>query len=86
MKEQTPICQSCAMHMAEPADFGTEENGGASEDYCVHCWQQGKFVYDNTFEQAVEANIPWWRDGCQNDDQARAKIMEVFPTLKRWKK
>ncbi|MCL2212666.1 MAG: zinc ribbon domain-containing protein [Oscillospiraceae bacterium] len=86
MTTETSICQSCAMPMVEPKDFGTQADGGLSEDYCVHCWQGGRFTGDSTLEQAVEANIPWWRDGCKNDDEARAKIMEVFPNLKRWKK
>lgn len=77
-------CQSCFMPLVKPEDFGTETGGGKSTDYCCHCYADGKFSDESTLAEAVEANIPWWRDGCANDDEARARIMEVFPKLKRW--
>ena len=86
MSTQTPICQSCAMEMASPEDFGTQADGEQNTDYCCHCWQNGDFTSQYTLDQAVEANIPWWRDGCKDDNQARERIMEVFPNLKRWKR
>jgi len=74
------------MEMNEAKDFGTEANGSASGDYCCHCYQKGDFTAKQTFDEAVEANIPWWKeDGDKSNDEARARIMEIFPTLKRWK-
>ena len=36
--------------------------------------------------EAVEFNIQFWRaDGDSSDDEAKTRIMEVFPTLKKWK-
>lgn len=84
---QNPVCQSCAMPMDAPEKFGQEADGSKNQDYCCHCWKKGKFAYKSTLEQAVENNIPWWRqEGDANDDAARARIMEVFPKLKRWAK
>jgi len=81
------FCQSCYMPMDKPEDFGTESNGSASADYCCHCYAKGDFTSKETFEEAVESNIRFWReDGDEGDDQARARIMEVFPKLKRWAK
>jgi hypothetical protein len=39
----------------------------------------------------VEGNIQFWREdgeseNAEDDAKARARIMEVFPTLKRWAK
>jgi AraC family transcriptional regulator len=81
---QAPLCQSCAMPMDAPEKFGTEADGSQNADYCCHCWKKGKFAYTSTLAQAVESNIPWWKEDGESDDDARAKIMEVFPTLKRW--
>jgi len=78
------FCQSCYMPMSKPEDFGTESGGDPSGDYCCHCYADGGFKYEMTFEEAVEANIPFWRDGCENDDRARELILEIFPKLKRW--
>jgi AraC family transcriptional regulator len=74
------------MELNEAKDFGTEKGGNPSADYCCHCYQNGGFTDKQTFEEAVENNIPWWKeDGDKSDDDARKRIMEVFPTLKRWK-
>jgi len=84
--KDTNRCQSCYMEMKEPKDFGTEANESASADYCCHCYQKGAFTDNQTFEEAVESNIPWWKeDSDKSNDEARARIMDVFPTLKRWK-
>ena len=77
-------CQSCYMPMDAADKFGTEKDGSKSEDYCVHCYQAGGFTTSQTLEQAVETNIPWWKGEGESDDVARARIMEVFPKLKRW--
>ena len=80
------ICQSCAMPLTKPEDFGTNADSRTNEEYCCHCYQNGDFTWKATFEEAVEGNIQFWReDGDKGDDEARARIMEVFPTLKRWK-
>ena len=84
--ENAIFCQSCYMEMKEAKDFGTETDGGTSADYCCHCYKNGDFKYKQTLEQAVKSNIRFWREeGDKSDDEARARIMEIFPTLKRWK-
>jgi len=64
--------------------MGTETDGNKSEDYCVHCYQSGEFTTSQTLEQAVNANIPFWKGEGESDDVARERIMQVFPKLKRW--
>ena len=84
--ENVKHCQSCYMPMDAAEKFGTETDGNSSQDYCCHCYKAGAFTYESTFEQAVEDNIPWWKEeGDKSDDEARERIRKVFPTLKRWK-
>ena len=72
--------------MKEATDFGTEKDGSASVDYCCHCYKDGDFTWKEIFEEAVESNIRFWKEeGDKSDDEARERIMKVFPTLKRWK-
>ena len=81
------FCQSCYMPMVKPEDFGTEADGSASGDYCCHCYQNGEFAWGTTIEEAVEENIQFWREeGDKSDDEARARILAVFPKLARWAK
>ena len=47
-------CQSCYMPMNKPEDFGKEADGSPSDDYCVHCYQDGDFTWKCTYEEAVE--------------------------------
>lgn len=78
-------CQSCYMEMNAAEKRGTEATGEKSADYCVYCYQKGGFTTPQTFEAAVETNIPWWKVEGESDDIARERIMTVFPKLKRWK-
>jgi len=38
--ENTKICQSCAMPLKNPEEFGTESCGGKNEDYCQYCYEK----------------------------------------------
>ena len=80
-------CQSCFMEMDADDKFGTEADGSKNLDYCCYCYADGDFTTKQTLEEAVEGNIQFWReDGDTSDDQARDRIKEVFPKLKRWMK
>ena len=79
------LCQSCAMPMTKPEKFGTEADGRLNRNYCCYCYADGDFTTKQTLEEAVEGNIQFWREeNDKSDDEARARIMEVFPKLKRW--
>ena len=77
-------CQSCYMPMDTAEKFGSETDGSKNEDYCCYCWKDSQFTTPQTLAEAVEGNIPWWKGEGESDDVARARIMEVFPKLKRW--
>lgn len=78
-------CQSCYMPMTKPEEFGTETDGRPSNDYCCYCYADGDFTTKQNLEEAVEGNIQFWREkNDKSDDEARARIWEVFPKLKRW--
>lgn len=55
MKE-SKYCQSCAMPLSKKANnYGTEENGKQSLQYCNFCYSNGKFIEPNiTYEQMIE--------------------------------
>jgi len=84
--QQTLFCQSCAMPMQKPEDFGTDARGNRSQEYCRYCYQDGKFTApDATVEQMIEKCTEIMRQM----DLPEAQIEEVktlIPTLKRWRK
>ena len=56
-------------------------------DYCKYCFPNGNFGKDETMEEMIESCIPFWvGDGeCKTPEEARERMRELFPTLKRWK-
>ncbi|MFA5794075.1 MAG: zinc ribbon domain-containing protein [Candidatus Brocadiia bacterium] len=83
-----PVCQSCAMPMARPEDFGTNTDKTPCQDYCNLCYQNGAFMGpDMTCDQMIDLctgvlckkmNMP--------EPQARDMMKNCIPKLKRWQK
>ena len=83
------FCQSCAMPLTKPEEFGTEAGGLPSEDYCVHCRKDGKFeMPDCTMEQMIDFCVPYCAEMgvYPSAEAAKAAMLEFFPQLKRWAK
>ncbi len=81
------ICQSCGMTMSNEKMFGKNKDGSNSNDYCCYCFQNGKFGKDETMEEMIESCIPFRiGEDCSDAETARKKMMEYFPSLKRWSK
>jgi hypothetical protein len=80
------FCQSCAMPMQKPEDFGTNANGSQNQDYCRYCYQNGQFTTpDITMEQMIEKCAGIMKQ--MNIPQAQIEQTKTFiPMLKRWKK
>ena len=52
------ICQSCGMPLQKDEDFGTNASGSKSEEYCFHCFQNGKFLDEGiTLPQKINKNV-----------------------------
>jgi len=85
--ENMKECQSCAMPLNKAEDFGTEKGGGASEDYCCHCYKGGDFTWQAaSLDEAVEGNLEFWaKEDGESDDALRRRVREEFSKLKRWK-
>ena len=80
------ICQSCGMPMAE-APYGTEADGSHNEPYCCYYYKDGAFVQEYTLEEMVDFCAPFEVEGGRSKtlEEAKAMLMEYFPTLGRWK-
>lgn len=80
------VCQSCGMFMSSN-DYGKNADGSVNTEYCKYCFPNGKFGKDETMEEMIESCIPFWLndDDCKTEEDARNKMMNIFPKLKRWK-
>jgi hypothetical protein len=85
-KPQGLFCQSCAMPMQKPGDFGTNADGSKNQEYCQYCYQKGKFTEPNiTMEQMIEKCTGIMKQMQVTKDQIE-KTRLFIPTLKRWRK
>ncbi|MCL2545129.1 MAG: zinc ribbon domain-containing protein [Clostridia bacterium] len=88
MESTMVFCQSCAMPLEKPEDYGTERDNSKSADYCQYCYAKGAFTSEETMEGMIEACIPFTLEAkvFPTAEAARAAMMEQFPKLKRWAK
>lgn len=79
-------CQSCGMPLYEPADQGTEADGGLSQEYCIHCYENGAFTYEIDMDGMIERCAPFIVESVgMTYDEAVSLGGAVLPNLKRWK-
>ena len=82
-----PFCQSCGMPLSKPEDFGTEATGVRGNDYCAHCYANGKFLQPDAtltgmIAKCVDIVV---QQGIMPEAQAEPLMKEMLPNLKRWR-
>jgi len=84
---QGPMCQSYGMPLAKDTDFGTNADGRKSEEYCFHCFKDGKFLDEGiTLQEKIEKNVRFGVQMGMKEDVARNMCEKVLPKLERWRK
>ncbi len=86
--DRMKFCQSCGMPLGPGVELGTESDGSPSQDYCGYCYKQGQFVGEMTMEEMIDFCAPMMAqaDPSMTQEQAKARMHQFFPMLKRWKK
>ena len=80
-----PICQSCAMPMNRPDDFGTDGTGHRVDDFCWYCYQSGAYTNPGiTLEGMIDICADILVQRGMAEVEARAMLSDVLPGLKRW--
>ena len=84
-KDERKICQSCAMPLKRPEDFGTDAGGKRNGQYCRHCFVSGRFTDPSLTLEMMIRKLVGMAD-MMNMTPAQADVMarEVIPKLKRW--
>ena len=82
-----PFCQSCAMPLGKPEDFGTDQAGYRINDFCRHCFVDGAFTEPGITMQAMleKCVSVMAQEGIMAAPQARSLMIDVLPRLKRWR-
>jgi hypothetical protein len=75
------------MPLQKEEDFGTNADGSKSEEYCFHCFQNGKFLDEGiTLQEKIDKNVKFAVQMGMSEYEARKMASNVLPKLKRWKK
>jgi hypothetical protein len=81
------LCQSCAMPMQKPEDFGINVDGSKNKEYCFHCFRNGKFLDEGiTLQEKINKNVGFAVRMGWSEQEARKMASTILPGLKRWKK
>ena len=91
MEQEMKFCQSCGMPL-NAENLGTNTDGSRNEDYCMYCYQNGKFTNDCTMDEMIEFCAQFVDEVNKNMPKPMTKeeykdmMRQYFPMLKRWKK
>ncbi len=78
------ICQCCGMPL-EDSIIGKDKDGTPNEDYCQWCYADGTYTYSD-MDDLIEVCIPNMVGEGFTEEQARAYMKQMLPTLDYWKR
>ena len=80
------------MPMTDESVFGTNKDGSKNSEYCIYCYQDGKFTQDYTMDEMIEHCAQFIKDVNRGLPQPISReeyigqMKMYFPNLKRWHK
>lgn len=78
------ICQCCGMPL-EDEIISHDSDGFMNEDYCKWCYADGTYTYNN-MDELVDICVKHMTNESFTEEQARAYMKELLPTLDYWKR
>lgn len=71
----------------KPGDFGTDADGGMSEEYCKFCFRDGRFTEPGiTMQEMIEKVAGFMVTLEKMPEKGAKRLAKSFvPELKRWK-
>ncbi|MBQ1820839.1 MAG: helix-turn-helix domain-containing protein [Clostridia bacterium] len=81
---QKLICQCCGMPL-EDEIIGRNADGSLNEEYCKWCYADGTYTYSD-MDDLIDVCVTHMVDENFTEEQARAYMKQVLPTLDYWKR
>ena len=81
---QKLVCQCCGMPL-EDEIIGRNKDGSLNEHYCKWCYADGTYTYSD-MDSLIDVCVPHMTKEGFSEDQARAYMKQMLPTLDYWKK
>ena len=81
---QKLVCQCCGMPL-EDALISRNQDGTLNESYCKWCYADGTYTYSD-MDDLIEVCVKHMANEEFSEEQARAYMKQVLPTLDYWKR
>ncbi|MBQ9552479.1 MAG: helix-turn-helix domain-containing protein [Clostridia bacterium] len=81
---QKLVCQCCGMPL-EDALISRNADGSLNESYCKWCYADGTYTYSD-MNDLIEVCVKHMANEEFSEEQARAYMKQVLPTLDYWKR
>ncbi|MBR6472791.1 MAG: helix-turn-helix domain-containing protein [Firmicutes bacterium] len=81
---QKLICQCCGMPL-EDSIISREKDGSLNEEYCQWCYADGTYTY-SSMDDLIDVCVPHMLGDNFTEEQARAYMKQMLPTLDYWKR
>ena len=78
------ICQCCGMPL-EDALISREKDGTPNENYCKWCYADGTYTYGD-MDDLIDVCVRHMVNESFSEEQARAYLKQLLPTLDYWKR
>ena len=78
------ICQCCGMPLEDEL-IGHDQDGFLNEDYCKWCYADGTYTYSN-MDELTEVCVKHMISEDFTEEQARAYLKQLLPSLDYWKR
>ena len=78
------VCQCCGMPL-EDAIISHNKDGSPNEDYCKWCYADGAYTY-SSMDDLIDACVRHMTNEHFTEEQARAYMRDLLPTLDYWKR
>lgn len=79
------ICQCCGMPLEDDEIISRNSDGTKNEDYCKWCYADGTYTY-SSMDELIDVCVTHMAKEDFTEEQARAYMQELLPTLDYWKK
>ena len=78
-------CQCCGMPLNEDEVISKESDGTFNEDYCKWCYADGTYTYSD-MDELIDVCVGQMANEDFSEEQARAYLQQLLPTLDYWKR
>ena len=78
------ICQCCGMPLDDTL-IGRDKDGTPNEQYCKWCYADGTYTYSD-MDNLIDVCVPHMVAEGFTEEQARAYMKQMLPTLDYWKR